>query len=249
MAAKRGRRRKTASSSRTGGRGMLPWYTAGLVALAGIVYYNHPMQMLPGPVADEIRAAVSPHSAHLVSAPAVVTAATPPAAVPSPTFRPQPPSAVASAASMPVPPAAIPAVSPVRPPVAVPVSAPVASPVAATALPQRFALCGSGPQRNCVIDGSTVWLNGAKIALADIDTPDPAGARCSEETRLGTQATMRLQVLLNAGSFVVTPSGRGQDDRGRQPRILMREGRSIGDQMVKEGLARRWSGHHEAWCA
>lgn len=238
MAAKRGRRRKAAGKG-TGGRGMLPWYAVGLLALAGIVFYDNSAHVMPKLFAERQRAAAVSHPAM-----ASVAASAPAApAVPSPTFRPAQPSA--SASSMPMPPAAIPAVSSaIRPPAPTPVSAP-----AAAASPQRFALCGEGQHGNCIIDGGTIWLDGVKIALADIDAPDPAQPRCTQETKLGTEAKIRLQGLLNAGTFVVTPSGRGEDDRGRQPRILMREGRSIGDQMVREGLARRWSGHHEAWCA
>ncbi|HWT59401.1 MAG TPA: thermonuclease family protein, partial [Rhizobium sp.] len=36
---------------------------------------------------------------------------------------------------------------------------------------------------------------------------------------------------------------------GGKLRIAMRAGRSLGDQMVSEGLARRWTGQASSWCS
>jgi endonuclease YncB( thermonuclease family) len=35
---------------------------------------------------------------------------------------------------------------------------------------------------------------------------------------------------------------------GRKLRILVRNGRSLGDTLVAEGLARRWDGARRSWC-
>jgi endonuclease YncB( thermonuclease family) len=57
-------------------------------------------------------------------------------------------------------------------------------------------------------------------------------------------------VLLAAGPFELeTIGGRDEDLYGRKLRIVTRDGRSIGDQLVAEGLARTWSGRREPWCA
>jgi endonuclease YncB( thermonuclease family) len=67
--------------------------------------------------------------------------------------------------------------------------------------------------------------------------------RCAEESALAARATNRLAVLLAAGPFELeTIGGRDEDRYGRKLRIVTRNGRSIGDQLVAEGLARTWSG-------
>jgi endonuclease YncB( thermonuclease family) len=100
-----------------------------------------------------------------------------------------------------------------------------------------------------VVDGDTFLLDGERIRLADIDTPEVHG-RCPFETALAARATARLRTLLAQGPFDLhpLPSGRDRDRYGRQLRIVTRGGRSIGDVMVAEGLARTWSGRREGWC-
>jgi endonuclease YncB( thermonuclease family) len=100
-----------------------------------------------------------------------------------------------------------------------------------------------------VIDGDTFRFEGEKIRIADIDTPEVNG-RCAEESALAARATNRLAVLLAVGPFELeTIGGRDEDRYGRKLRIVTRNGRSIGDQLVAEGLARTWSGRREPWCA
>ena len=111
-----------------------------------------------------------------------------------------------------------------------------------------FAVCGM-VRRTCVVDGDTIWLEGVKIRIADIDTPEISQPRCDYEYDLGIKARDRLVVLLNQGEFSSVPIGnRDEDQYGRKLRVLMRDGRSIGDQLVAEGLARTWSGRREPWC-
>lgn len=99
-----------------------------------------------------------------------------------------------------------------------------------------------------VIDGDTFRYGGEKIRIADIDTPEVRG-RCAYETELAARATERLAALLAAGPFQLEPVERDEDRYGRKLRIVTRGGRSIGDQLVSEGLARTWSGRREPWCA
>ena len=111
-----------------------------------------------------------------------------------------------------------------------------------------FAVCGM-VRRTCVVDGDTIWLEGVKIRIADIDTPEISQPKCDYEYDLGIKARDRLVVLLNQGEFSSVPIGnRDEDQYGRKLRVLMRDGRSIGDQLVAEGLARTWSGRREPWC-
>ncbi len=101
----------------------------------------------------------------------------------------------------------------------------------------------------CVVDGDTLWLNGTKIRVADIDTPEISQPRCPAEKALGDRATERFIELLNQGPFELARLGSRDTDRyGRSLRIVLRNGHSIGDQLVQEGLARTWTGRREPWC-
>lgn len=111
-----------------------------------------------------------------------------------------------------------------------------------------FGVCGM-IRKTCVVDGDTIWLEGVKIRVADIDTPEISQPRCDYEYDLGIKARDRLVVLLNQGEFSAVPVGnRDEDQYGRKLRVLMRDGRSLGDQLVAEGLARTWTGRREPWC-
>jgi micrococcal nuclease len=119
-----------------------------------------------------------------------------------------------------------------------------------TAVPAgtRFSLCPRGGGTNCVVDGDTAWIDGEKIRVADIDAPETHPPRCTYEAELGDRATSRLAELLNAGSFELKAIDRDTDRYGRKLRVLVRDGRSLGDQLVAEGLARTWDGRRHPWC-
>ncbi|MEY3657611.1 MAG: hypothetical protein RL425_372 [Pseudomonadota bacterium] len=120
---------------------------------------------------------------------------------------------------------------------------------AAQARQTRFTLCAQGGGENCVVDGDTIWLQGEKIRIADIDTPETHPARCAQEAALGEKATLRLRDLLNQGRFSVQPIKRDRDRYGRKLRILERDGQSLGLVLVREGLARPYQGGRRApWC-
>lgn len=123
-----------------------------------------------------------------------------------------------------------------------------AGPVRALGPVKRFAICRSRERRDCVVDGDTVWIDGAKIRIADIDAPETHPSRCPREARLGRNATLRLVELLNAGPFEMRTAGRATDRYGRKLRVISRGGRSLGEALVAEGLARRWDGRCRPWC-
>jgi micrococcal nuclease len=114
----------------------------------------------------------------------------------------------------------------------------------------RFAVC-SGPVRyTCVVDGDTIWYRGEKIRIADLDTPEVSNPGCANEAMMGRRATQRLVTLLNAGPFTLEPNpeGRSQDKYGRTLKLVTRDGASLGEVLVREGLAEQWGGVRRAWC-
>lgn len=121
--------------------------------------------------------------------------------------------------------------------------------VPAEAAMPSYERCGSAPRINCIVDGDTLWSNGVKIRIADIDTPEISQPRCAAEKALGERATVRLMELVNAGSFdILAWKNRDIDRNGRKLRVLVRGGRSLGDILVTEGLARTWTGRRQPWC-
>jgi endonuclease YncB( thermonuclease family) len=116
-------------------------------------------------------------------------------------------------------------------------------------LPGAIGLCAAAGRTTCVIDGDTLWLRGEKIRVADIDTPEIIEPKCAAERQLGNRATSRFVALLHEGPFELHAwPGRDVDRYGRKLRVLVRDGRSLGDVLVAEGLARTWSGRREPWC-
>lgn len=112
-----------------------------------------------------------------------------------------------------------------------------------------YTLCSGSVRTHCVVDGDTLWHEGVKIRIADIDTPEVSSPKCQSEATLGAKATSRLLQLVNAGPFeILAWQGRDEDKYGRKLRVLVRNGRSLGDAMVAEGLARTWAGRRQPWC-
>jgi endonuclease YncB( thermonuclease family) len=99
-----------------------------------------------------------------------------------------------------------------------------------------------------VVDGDTIWLKGQKIRIADIDAPETHEPRCASERARGDRATLRLQQLVNGGTVSLRSISRDEDRYGRKLRIVMVDGRSVGDTLVSEGLARWYAGGRRPWC-
>jgi micrococcal nuclease len=112
-----------------------------------------------------------------------------------------------------------------------------------------YSLCSGSIRFHCVVDGDTLWHEGLKIRVADIDAPEVGSPKCSSEAALGARSTNRLLQLVNQGPFqILSWKGRDEDRYGRKLRVLVRNGRSLGDTLVAEGLARTWSGRRQPWC-
>lgn len=120
--------------------------------------------------------------------------------------------------------------------------------LAAPAVERHFAACAGLSRTTCVVDGDTFWLDGTKIRIADINTPEIGAPQCASEAALGRAATTRLTELLSAGPFTLEGTDRDEDRYGRKLRVVLRDGISIGDTLIAEGLAERWHGRRGNWC-
>jgi micrococcal nuclease len=113
----------------------------------------------------------------------------------------------------------------------------------------KFTFCGGLSQRYCVVDGDTIRFAGIKIRVADIDTPEIHDYKCEHELKRGLRAKTRLLELVNEGPFtLVSTGGDDADQYGRKLRRLMRNGLSLGEFLIDEGLARRYAGGRLSWC-
>lgn len=128
-------------------------------------------------------------------------------------------------------------------------SHPSFQPTIEDALAARFALCGETSRVNCVVDGDTIWFRSEKIRIADIDAPEIFSPRCHDERSIGEASRDRLLELVNGGSFTLVADRRDTDRFGRKLRMVTRQGNSLGEMLVQEGLARRWNGPRRDWCA
>lgn len=119
---------------------------------------------------------------------------------------------------------------------------------AATGERIRFRYCFTGGGYDCVVDGDTIWLKGVKVRIADIDAPETHAPRCESEKQLGDRATRRLHDLLESGPVALQSIGRDEDVYGRKLRLVLVNGRSVGDTLVSEGLARYYGNGRRPWC-
>lgn len=123
------------------------------------------------------------------------------------------------------------------------------TPVPAGAEDAKFMLCEALPHRSCVQNGDLFWLRGAAIRISDIRAPDRYAALCPAESILAWKSAQRLRDLLNAGPFELaeeTSHDGGYVDEVL--RIVMRDGKSIGQMLLDEGLAKPWSAEEPDWC-
>ncbi|WP_245447658.1 thermonuclease family protein [Nitratireductor sp. OM-1] len=108
-----------------------------------------------------------------------------------------------------------------------------------------FALCGTGERYNCVVDGDTVWIDGEKLRLADIDAPE-TGGRCVNERIEAARAAGRLAELPVWGKRVIVRTGK--DQYGHTQAVVLIDGESVGAKLIEEGHAHPSTGRRETWC-
>lgn len=86
---------------------------------------------------------------------------------------------------------------------------------------------------------------GESVRIFNIDAPAIEG-RCLYESDLAQQSKRRMADLLENQRVQIR---RQEKDRyGRTLAAISVDGRGVGDQLVREGLARTWSGRREPWC-
>lgn len=104
------------------------------------------------------------------------------------------------------------------------------------------------PDKTCVVDGDTIWLEGENIRLEGFDTPEPQTNICGgdREVALAAQASARLQELLNTNTWTIERSG--TDKYGRTLATIRIDDRDVGNYLVEERLARWWPDGEEWWC-
>lgn len=113
---------------------------------------------------------------------------------------------------------------------------------------RSFPVCAGSVRTTCVVDGDTFWLEGVKYRVADVNTPEIGQPQCAQEAALGKEATRRFAQLLSSGPFELHRIDRDEDQYGRKLRVIERDGKSLGDILVAEGLAHEWRGRREGWC-
>lgn len=218
-AGRKGHKRRTGRKQAKGG--MWPWYLAGVLSVSAAVAYDH-------------RAEIAPMAAPFYTA----SIAKP---RPVETRAERQPDKVRSALAMPTP---------------------GARPVEQAALEPPARITGEGKSRdggpgtyyfctvtleNCVVDGGTFWYGRRKVQIADIEVPRIKQAKCDNERKFGSLAKRRLWEILNAGE--VRLAAAGGKAGAQDARVTVGAGRSIGDMLVAEGLARHRADGKRGWCA
>lgn len=97
-------------------------------------------------------------------------------------------------------------------------------------------------------DGDTFRVGsyrGESVRILNIDAPEIEG-RCRYETNLARESKLRLAELLDGQRVQI--HRQNKDRYGRTLAVISVGGQDIGDQLVREGLARTWSGLREPWC-
>lgn len=100
-----------------------------------------------------------------------------------------------------------------------------------------------------VWDGDSIRLGltsrAESVRIFNIDAPEIDG-QCTYRSELAQQAKHRLAEIMEGRR--VELFRQGNDRYGRTLAVIQVDGADVGDQLVREGLARTWSGRREAWC-
>jgi micrococcal nuclease len=122
---------------------------------------------------------------------------------------------------------------------------PATAPGPAVAADIRVMLCAELAYRTCVHNGDLIYLSGTPWRLADVVTPDRYLAACPKASNLAWDAAIRLRDLINEGPFDFAEVTVGGEPMAQ----LNRNGTSLGDTLVAEGLAKPRTAQTPDWCA
>ncbi|TWF54780.1 hypothetical protein [Neorhizobium alkalisoli] len=113
----------------------------------------------------------------------------------------------------------------------------------------KFFLCGTAKQDDCVVSADRFVFHGQKIRLVGIEVPDIKKPHCEAERIKASDAELRVRAFLDSGPFELQ-SWQGNDAEidGHKLRAVTRNGRSLADILVSEGLAKR-PGAGKGWCS
>lgn len=237
------KRRKRSTARKSSRSGMGRWYLAAAVIVGGIVAYEHRGEFGHLPGASKLTALLS-HAEKPAEKRAQAKKPAekkPPkkvelATIPIP-FRPKEQTGSIAPKTALIPPA----------PVELPVRQSLEQASLRPAESGTFYFCGIRHD-NCVLDGDTFLYQGQRILIADIDAPETKLAKCDEERSRGSYAKARLRELLNSGNFALVASETSPGDEPGKRRLVVRNGTSLGDILISEGLARKRTGQPQSWC-
>lgn len=240
------RRKGGKRSSAASGSSLLPWVGALAAVAGGIALYDN-------------SAAARRFIASLTAERPVQVAARPNSA----SNKPVPPKPVAATAHRPV------TSKPATPPdqshtAAITPPAPIGKPITeetpkvgepskadegpAGAYQAKFYLCGTAKQDDCVVSADRFVFHGQKIRLVGIEVPDIKKPACEAERIKASDAELRVRAFLDSGPFeLVTWQGNDSEIDGHKLRQVTRNGMSLSDILVREGLARK-PGAKGGWC-
>jgi micrococcal nuclease len=117
----------------------------------------------------------------------------------------------------------------------------------ASAQGPRFGQCYNNFGSNCVLTGDTLYLDGDKVQVANLEVPAITNAKCPEERDRGINAALRFAELLNGGT--VTASVPYRDFYGRKVRKVFVNGDDVAGKMIADDVGRRFDGADQGWCA
>lgn len=114
--------------------------------------------------------------------------------------------------------------------------------------PGRIAGIASAGGRLSVYDGDTFTLDGERVRIAAIDTPERSTPQCDAERRLARLARLRLLQLLGDGSAIALERQPLPDRYGRTLARVTVNGVDVSTVLIREGLAVQWEGKRHSWC-
>ena len=104
------------------------------------------------------------------------------------------------------------------------------------------------PTKVEVVDGDTLRVDGVKVRISNLDTPERGGrAACDAERFLAAVASRRAESLVKSTKIEIWPEGRAD----RYDRALARvtvNGEDWAAILIAENLAVAWAGRQHDWC-